>query len=55
MNFTGLDMKDKYANLGESVDEIIIATLGKENEDLTQEKRNSLVDVLNAIAWSFNQ
>ena len=55
LNFTGLDMKDKYANLGESVDEIIIATLGKENEDLTQEKRNSLVDVLNAIAWSFNQ
>jgi hypothetical protein len=55
LNFTGLDLKDKYANLGESVDEIIIATLGKENEDLTQEKRDSLVDVLNAISWSFNQ
>lgn len=55
LNFTGLDLKDKYANLGESIDGIIIATLGKENEDLTQEARTSLVNVLNAISWSFNQ
>lgn len=55
LNFTGLDLKDKYANLGESIDEIIIATLGKENEDLTQEARTSLVNVLNAISWGFNQ
>lgn len=55
LNFTGLDLKDKYTNLGESIDEIIIATLGKENADFTPEARTSLVNVLDAIAWSFNQ
>ena len=55
INFTGLDIKDKYANIRESIDQIIIATLGKENEDLTQEARTSLVNVLNAISWGFNQ
>ena len=55
LNFTGLDMKDKYNGLGEAIDNVIVNTLGRENETLDTEKRKALVDALNAIAWSFNR
>ena len=45
-----------FADLtGDGIDEIIIATLGKDNVDFTPEARTSLVNVLYAISWSFNQ
>lgn len=55
LNFTGLDLKDKYNDLGEAIDKVIVSTLGLENVNMTPEKRKVLVDVLNAVAWSFNQ
>lgn len=55
LNFTGLDLKDKYDGLGEAIDKVVVDTLGLENVSMTPEKRKELVDVLTAIAWSFNQ
>lgn len=55
MHFTGLELKDKYPNVGEKVDEAIMAAIGKENAALSSEKRSDLVNILRAIAWSFKQ
>ena len=55
LNFTGLDMKDKYDSLGGAIDNVLVGAIGKENASFTPEKRKTLVDVLNAISWSFNQ
>lgn len=48
-------LKDKYENLGESIDKIIIQSIGVENVALDSSKRKKLVDVLNAIAWGVKQ
>jgi len=48
-------LKDKYENLGESIDKIIIQSIGVENVPLDTSKRKKLVDVLKAIAWSVKQ
>ena len=52
LNFAGLALKNKYPNLGEEIDGVIITAMGKENIPLTSEKRNSLSKTLQAIAWS---
>ena len=55
LNFAGLDLKDKYPQLGERIDLCIIASIGKEDQSLTESKRKSLVDCLNAVAWAVYQ
>ncbi len=55
LHFTGLGLKAVYPGLGNMVDASIIQAIGKENSALSQEKRDSLVAVLRAIAWSVNQ
>lgn len=55
LNFAGLDLKDKYPNLGEEIDSIIVNTIGLEDSQLTAEKRKSLHDSLSAIAWGVHQ
>ena len=52
LNFAGLELKNKYLNLGEEIDGAITAAMGKENTTLTPEKRSNLNKVLQAIAWS---
>jgi len=55
LNFAGLDLKDKYPNLGEEIDSVIVDTVGLEDSQLTAEKRKSLCDSLSAIAWGVHQ
>ena len=51
LNFAGLELKDKYPNLGEEIDTAVVNTIGLEDSALTGEKRKDLCDCLNAIAW----
>ena len=55
LNFSGLEMKNKYEKLGENIDMVIAATIGLENVPMTAEVRKDLCDCLDAIAWSVNQ
>jgi len=55
LNFAGLELKDKYPNLGEEIDSAITNTIGLEDQELTSEKRKDLRDCLNAIAWGVHQ
>ena len=55
LNFAGLRLQNKYPQLGETVDKVIVNALGQENVPLTQEKRETLWRTLHAIAWAFNQ
>ena len=41
--------------MGENIDSAIVNAIGKENVKLDENKRQDLVDVLNAIAWSATQ
>lgn len=42
----------KYESLGESIDSAIVNAIGKQNVTLDDSKREGLVEVLNAVAWS---
>lgn len=55
LNFAGLELKDKYPNLGEEIDTAVVNTIGLEDSALTDEKRKDLCDCLNAIAWGVHQ
>ena len=55
LNFAGLELKDKYPSLGEHIDQSIVASVGKENEPLSPDKRSNLVECLRAIAWAAHQ
>ena len=55
LNFSGLELKNKYPSLGEEIDEVIINSIGKEDVELTTEKRKNLRDCLNAVAWGVHQ
>ena len=55
LNFAGLELKDKYPLLGEEIDKVIINTIGLEESELTDEKRKTLRDCLNAVAWGVHQ
>lgn len=48
-------LKNKYETLGESIDQIIIQAIGKENVALDSAKRDKLVKTLNALAWGVKQ
>jgi hypothetical protein len=47
-------LKDKYDTLGEDIDTAIVETIGKQSVSL-EDKREELVSVLEAIAWSVNK
>ena len=55
LNFAGLDLKDKYPNLGEEIDSVVVNTVGLEDSELTDKKRKDLCNCLNAIAWGVHQ
>ena len=55
LNFAGLELKDKYPQLGEKIDKAIIDTDGVEDSELTEKKRKDLCDCLNAVAWGVHQ
>ena len=48
-------LKGKYDGLGQSIDEAIIGAIGKQSVELDEGKREDLVDVIEAVAWSVNQ
>ena len=52
LNFAGLEMKNKYPDLGETIDSIIMDAIGKEDVALDDKRREVLFNVLHAIAWS---
>ena len=52
LNFAGLEMKNKYPDLGEAIDKIIMDAIGKEDVPLDDTKRETLYKILHAIAWS---
>ena len=47
-------LKDKYETLGEDIDGAIVAAIGKQSVSL-ESKREDLVSILEAIAWSVNK
>ena len=48
-------IQGKYETLGESVDEAIVNTIGKQSVELDDDKRQDLADVLEAVAWGVTQ
>lgn len=42
----------KYENLGEKIDSAIANAIGKQNVAMDEDKREDLVEILNAVAWS---
>jgi hypothetical protein len=52
INFAGQSLKDKYNGLGEVIDNLIKQAIGDKNEELDQNKRDALVHMLKAIAWT---
>lgn len=48
-------LKGKYDSLGEDIDGAIVNAIGKQSVSMDDDKRQDLVDVLEAIAWSVNQ
>ena len=55
LNFAGLELKDKYPNLGEKIDEVIVSSIGPEDQELSNSKRSELVKCLGGIAWAVHQ
>tara|TARA_R100001594_G_scaffold33875_1_gene62665 strand:- start:72 stop:545 length:474 start_codon:yes stop_codon:yes gene_type:complete len=55
LNFAGLELKDKYPSLGEEIDEVIVSSIGSEDQNLTDTKRSELVKCLDAVAWAVHQ
>jgi len=50
-----LDVKGKYANLAKEAKEVIVASIGDDNVNLTPELRAKAVDGFNALAWAYNE
>jgi len=49
------NLKGKYDGLGQSIDDAIVNTIGKQSAELDDDKREDLVDVLEAVAWGVNK
>lgn len=45
-------MRGKYEGLGEKIDSAIADAIGKQNVSMDDDKREDLVEILSAIAWS---
>ena len=52
INFAGQSLKDKYNGLGKAIDDLVKDTIGNDSVVLDQEKRDKLVHLLKAIAWT---
>lgn len=50
-----LDMKDKYPDLGESSNKMVMSYLGDDNAVLSPELRRKAVEVFKALAWACNE
>jgi hypothetical protein len=50
-----LDIKGKYPELAKEAKEVIIAAIGDDNINLSQELRQKAVDGFNALAWAYNE
>jgi hypothetical protein len=50
-----LNMKDKYPNLAESSNKMVISYLGDDNAVLSPELRQKAVEVFKALAWACNE
>jgi len=55
LNFAGIELKNKYPNLGEEIDKAIESSVGVQDQELSPTKRAELVKCLNAIAWAVYQ
>ena len=55
INFAGQSLKDKYNGLGKAIDDLIKETIGNNNVEFDQEKRDKLVHLLKAISWTLRQ
>lgn len=45
----------KYESLGENIDTAIAEAIGKQSVTMDDDKRQDLVEILNAVAWSVNR
>ena len=52
INFAGQSLKDKYNGLGNAIDNLIKEAIGNDNVKLDKDKRDKLVKILKAIAWT---
>lgn len=50
-----LDIKGKYPNLAKEAKEVIVASIGDDNINLSPELRTKAVDGFNALAWAYNE
>lgn len=50
-----LDVKGKYPTLAKEAKEVIIASIGDDNVNLTPELRVKAVEGFNALAWAYNE
>lgn len=47
-----LGLKDKYPNLGEAANAMVVSYIGEDNAALSPELRKKSVDVFRALAWA---
>ena len=52
INFAGHSLKDKYNGLGKAIDDLIIQAIGNDKVKFDKDKRDKLVHMLKAIAWT---
>jgi hypothetical protein len=50
-----LDIKGKYPNLPKEAKEVIVASIGDDNINLTTDLRVKAVEGFNALAWAYNE
>jgi hypothetical protein len=50
-----LDIKGKYADLPKEAKEVIVASIGDDNINLTPDLRVKAVEGFNALAWAYNE
>lgn len=50
-----LDIKGKYPTLAKEAKEVIVASIGDDNVNLTPELRVKAVDGFNALSWAYNE
>jgi hypothetical protein len=50
-----LDIKGKYPDLPKEAKEVIVASIGDDNINLSPELRTKAVDGFNALAWAYNE
>jgi hypothetical protein len=50
-----LDIRGKYPNLPKEAKEVIVASIGDDNINLTTDLRVKAVEGFNALAWAYNE